>query len=103
SEDLINFTIFCTLKPDVNKIEFFQKIMGQFPNTWVGWIVVDKPMIIVIFFADSIKNIRKTEESLKKDPLIISTEIITGGEGFYYPDWRTTKVDELAKDYLGKD
>ncbi|MFX0052553.1 MAG: winged helix-turn-helix transcriptional regulator [Candidatus Hermodarchaeota archaeon] len=102
SEDLINFTIFCMLKPNANKIEFFQKTMNKFPNTWVGWIVVDKPMIIVIFFADSLKNIRKTEESIKQDPLIVSTETITGGEGFYYPDWRTTHVDELGKEYLGK-
>jgi len=100
SEDLINFTIFCTLEPSVNKIEFFQETMKKFPNTWVGWIVVDKSMIIVIFFADSIKNIRKTEELLKQDPLIVSTETITGGEGFYYPDWRKSHVDELAKEYL---
>ncbi|MFX0181718.1 MAG: winged helix-turn-helix transcriptional regulator [Candidatus Hodarchaeota archaeon] len=102
SEDLINFTVFCTLKPNVNKIEFFQETMKKFPNTWVGWIVVDKSMIIVIFFTDSIKKIRKTEGLLKQDPLIVSTETITGGEGFYYPDWRVDHVDELAKKYPGK-
>lgn len=102
SEELINFTIFCTLKHDINKITFFQKMMQEFLNTWVGWIVVDKPMIIVIFFTESIKNIRKTEESLKQNPLIVSTETITGGEGFYYPDWRKNHVDERAKEYLRK-
>jgi len=102
SEDLILFTIFCELTPNANKIVFFQKIMKKYPNSWVGWIVVDKPILIFIFFTSHIKDIRNVEDSLKQDPAIVSTETLTGGEGYYYPDWRLSYIRKMAKKYVRK-
>jgi DNA-binding Lrp family transcriptional regulator len=101
SEDLIIFTIFCTLKLEANKIDFFQKVMRFFTeNLWVGWIVVEKPMVIFSFFTPSIKMIRTVEEELKqKFSDIISIETVTGGEGFHYSDWRADHIIEMAKKY----
>ncbi len=101
SEELIIFTIFCTLRLEVNKIDFFQQTMRIFAeNFWVGWIVVEKPMVILSFFAPNIKMIRNVEEELKqKFPDIVSTDTITGGEGFHFHDWRTDHIIEMAKEY----
>ncbi|MFX0016002.1 MAG: winged helix-turn-helix transcriptional regulator [Candidatus Hermodarchaeota archaeon] len=101
SEELIIFTIFCTLRLEVNKINFFQKVMKIFAeNFWVGWIVVEKPVIILSFFAPNIKTIRNVEEGLKQTFLeIVSTDTITGGEGFHFHDWRTNHIIKMAKKY----
>jgi len=57
-------------------------------NLWVGWIVVEKPVVILSFFTPNIKTIRNVEEELKQSfPDIISTDTITGGEGFHFYDW----------------
>ncbi|MFX0123855.1 MAG: winged helix-turn-helix transcriptional regulator [Candidatus Hodarchaeota archaeon] len=101
SEELIIFTIFCTLKLKTNKIEFFQNIMRIFTeNFWVGWIVVEKPMVILSFFAPNIKTIRNIEEELKqKLSDIQATDTITGGEGFHFQDWRADHIMKMAKKY----
>ncbi len=100
SEDLIIFTAFISIMKDTNKVFFFQNLFQTYPNVWVGWIVIDKPMVIVIFYSPSIKNIQRTEELLKKDPSVISCEIITGGEGYYYSDWRQEFIDRMGQKYL---
>jgi hypothetical protein len=102
SEDLILFTIFCKLSLNASKTLFFQNIMVKYPNSWVGWIVVDKPIVIVIFFTPHIKDIRIVEDSLKQDPAVVSTETLTGGEGYYYSDWRQNYIKEMAKQYVRK-
>ncbi len=102
SENLILFTIFCKLAPNVNKTLFYQNIMEKYSNSWVGWIVVDKPIVIIIFFTSHIKNIRIVEDSLKQDPAVVSTETLTGGEGYYYSDWRQNYIKEMAKRYVRK-
>lgn len=101
SEELIIFTIFCTLRLEANKIEFFQNVMRIFTeNFWVGWIVVEKPIVILSFFAPNIKMIRNVEEELKQRfPDILSTDTITGGEGFHFHDWRVNHIIEIAKKY----
>jgi len=101
SEELIIFTVFCTLKLKANKIDFFQNAMELFSeNLWVGWIVVEKPVVILSFFAPSIKAIRNIEEELKQSfSDIESTDTITGGEGFHFQDWRVNHIVEMAKKY----
>jgi DNA-binding Lrp family transcriptional regulator len=101
SEELIIFTIFCTLRLEANKIDFFQEAMKIFAaNFWVGWIVVEKSIAILSFFAPSIKTIRNVEEELKQRfPDIVSTDTITGGEGFHFQDWRADHIIEMAKRY----
>ncbi|MFX0204452.1 MAG: Lrp/AsnC family transcriptional regulator [Candidatus Hodarchaeota archaeon] len=101
SEELIIFTIFCTLSLETNKIDFFQKVMRNFAkNFWVGWIVVEKPVVILSFFAPSIKVIRNIEEALKQRfSEIESIDTITGGEGFHFHDWRVNHITEMAKKY----
>jgi len=75
-------------------MKFFTK------NLWVGWIVVEKPVVIFSFFAPSIKIIRTVEEKLKQNfSDVISLETVTGGEGFHYNDWRTDYIIEMAKKY----
>ncbi|NHJ01505.1 MAG: winged helix-turn-helix transcriptional regulator [Candidatus Heimdallarchaeota archaeon] len=103
SEELIIFTIFCTLKLESNKIEFFQNSMRAFTeNFWVGWIVVEKPVVILSFFAPNIKMIRNIEEELKERfPDVTSTDTVTGGEGFHFEDWRVSHIIEMAKRYKG--
>ena len=105
SEELIIFTIFCTLKLKANKIEFFQNAMELFSeNLWVGWIVVEKPVVILSFFAPSIKAIRNIEEELKQSfSDIESTDTITGGEGFHFQDWRVNHIVEMAKQYRSRE
>lgn len=105
SEELIIFTIFCTLRLEANKIVFFQKVMRMFSeNFWVGWIVVEKPVVILSFFAPNIKTIRNVEEELKQSfPDIISTDTITGGEGFHFFDWRADHIRKMAKKYKKHD
>lgn len=97
SEDLIIFTAFITVMKDTNKVVFFQNLFLVYPNAWVGWIVVDKPLVIVIFYSPSIKNIQRTNELLKMDPDVKSCEIITGGEGYYYSDWRQEYIDKMGQ------
>ncbi len=101
SEELIIFTIFCTLRFEANKIEFFQKAMRNFmENFWVGWIVIEKPVVILSFFTPSIKKIRIIEEELKQRfSEIVTTDTITGGEGFHFLDWRSSFINEMAKKY----
>ncbi|UCG00953.1 MAG: winged helix-turn-helix transcriptional regulator [Candidatus Heimdallarchaeota archaeon] len=101
SEELIIFTIFCTLKLEANKIDFFQNIIRIFAeNFWVGWIVVEKPVVILSFFAPNIKTIRNIEEELKQRfSDILSTDTITGGEGFHFQDWRVDHILAMAKRY----
>jgi DNA-binding Lrp family transcriptional regulator len=105
SEELIIFTIFCTLRLEANKIDFYQNVMRYFAGTfWVGWIVVEKPVVILSFFAPSIKAIRNIEEALKQRfPEIESIDTITGGEGFHFQDWRATHIKEMAKKYRSTD
>jgi DNA-binding Lrp family transcriptional regulator len=105
SEELIIFTIFCTLKLEANKIEFFQQVMRNFTeNLWVGWIVIEKPVVIATFFAPSIKVIRQVEEELKqKFSEIVTIDTITGGEGFHFPDWRVKHILNKAKEYRKKE
>jgi DNA-binding Lrp family transcriptional regulator len=105
SEELIIFTIFCTLGLGANKIDFYQKVMTNFTkNLWVGWIVVEKPVVILSFFAPSIKEIRSVEEELKqKFSEIESIDTITGGEGFHFQDWRVNYITEMAKKYRNPD
>ncbi len=102
SEELIIFTIFCTLRLEANKIDFFQKAMKIFiENFWVGWIVVEKPVVILSFFTPNIKMIRSIEEELKQRfSDIVSTDTITGGEGFHFHDWRADHIIEMAKKYV---
>ncbi|UCE12722.1 MAG: winged helix-turn-helix transcriptional regulator [Candidatus Heimdallarchaeota archaeon] len=102
SEELIIFTIFCTLSLEANKIEFFQNAMRTFTeNFWVGWIVVEKPVVILSFFAPNIKTIRNVEEELKQRfPDIVSIDTITGGEGFHFHDWRADHIKQMAKKYV---
>ncbi|MFX1505632.1 MAG: Lrp/AsnC family transcriptional regulator [Promethearchaeota archaeon] len=101
SEELIIFTIFCTLSLETNKIDFFQRVMRNFAeNFWVGWIVVEKPVVILSFFAPSIKVIRIIKKALKqKFSEIESIDTITGGEGFHFQDWRVNHITEMAKKY----
>lgn len=105
SEELIIFTIFCTLKLKANKINFFQNVMKMFSeNLWVGWIVVEKPIVILSCFASSIKEIRNIEEELKRSfSDIESTDTITGGEGFHFQDWRVNHIAEMAKQYRSRE
>ena len=80
----------------------FQVILMNFftENLWVGWIVVEKPVVIFSFFAPSIKSIRTVGEELKQRfSDITSIETVTGGEGFHYSDWRTDHIMEMAKKY----
>jgi DNA-binding Lrp family transcriptional regulator len=103
SEELIIFTIFCTLRLEAKKIDFFQKTMRFFTeNLWVGWIVVEKPVVILSFFAPNVKTIRNIEEELKQRfSDIVSTDTITGGEGFHFQDWRANYIKKMAKEYRG--
>ncbi|MFW9995256.1 MAG: winged helix-turn-helix transcriptional regulator [Candidatus Odinarchaeota archaeon] len=97
SEELNLFVEFCTIGPKADKIEIFQAVMSFFPESWVGWIVVGKPMIIVGFFAPGLKHVNRIEEELKKTYPIVATECIIGGDAFYYDSWRDKYVEEMAR------
>ncbi|MFX1256205.1 MAG: winged helix-turn-helix transcriptional regulator [Promethearchaeota archaeon] len=96
SETLVYFVLFCMLDPKVDKIDIFQKIMTS-PESWTGWIVVEKPMVIVCFFAPGLKHVRLIEEEIKQNYPVVSINSFSGGEAYYYEDWRDKHVEDMAR------
>ena len=69
---------------------------------WVSWQVVDRPIVILAFQAESVNEVNSIQEDLRKTiPDIQSLSHIVGGSMNYYPDITDEILKTSRKKILG--
>jgi len=82
------------------RIKIDNKIRSKRPrHFWVSWQVVDRPIVILAFQAESVEEVKLIQEDIQKTiPKIESLTHLIGGSMNYYPDL----TDELLKENVEK-
>ncbi|MFX0205675.1 MAG: AsnC family transcriptional regulator [Candidatus Hodarchaeota archaeon] len=82
------------------RIRIENKIRNIRPNHfWVSWQVVDRPIIILAFQAESADEVKLIQDDIRETiPKIKSLTHLVGGSMNYYPDL----TDELLKEHVEK-
>lgn len=81
------------------RIDIDNKIRKIRPNHfWVSWQVVDRPIVLLAFQAESADEVKLIQEDIHKTiPRIKSTTHLVGGSMNYYPDLTYDLLNEKVK------